>query len=211
MMPHLAGLAAMLLAATVAAEPLRLPPPPPPADPELGAFLADLQSALAAQAPDAVAALAAPGIKVGLGDLAGPEAAAGFLAGDWAEAARITRLPPRLDGRYAIWPHAAADWPDTLDPATHLVAWETARLRGAPDPAAPALQNLAWSVLPAQGQAHFSTGEEVAAPPGWIYLCLSRARCGYLALAETWSPLGLRLRAERLRQGWRLTGVTVGD
>ncbi len=188
-------------------------PPAPAAPPALAATMDGLRRAVEARDAAAVRALAAPGIRLDLGDsltlddLRLEDAASPA----WPRLARALSLGCR--------PATSEAWEcpglGLLDPPAARGIAEEERvyvlgrgvaLRAAPAPDAPVLARLSCEVAAYDFDAPGADAES-----GWTPLRLRDGRRGHVASRFAFATIGYRLLIERRGENWRITAFLAGD
>jgi hypothetical protein len=203
-----------LLARGAAAQPAPCPallPPAPPPPRDLAAMLAQLRQAVQARDAAGLRSLAAPGIRLDLGDavtlgdlrLEDPSAAswerlAGALSAGCRPASRDAWECPGLG---LLDPPAARG----IAPEERVfVLGRGVALRAGASPDAPVLARLSCEVVAYDPDA-------AAEAAGWTPVRLRDGRRGHLASRFAQSTIGYRLMVERRDGAWRITTFLAGD
>lgn len=178
-------------------------------NPDLFAFRAHLQAAVARHDTEAVLAAVHPNIKIGFGGEDGIEAfkrAWKLPAGDrlWDELGIVLALGGSFQGKdNFVAPYVFSRWPEKLDSFGHVAVIGTnVRVRSKPGLDGQILTSLSFDIVP------------LAAPSGeseWTQVKLRDGRKGYIASRYVRSPVDYRAFLTREGGRWRMTLFVAGD
>ncbi|WP_157083219.1 hypothetical protein [Novosphingobium lentum] len=173
-------------------------------------FHRKLATAVSARDAKALAALAAPDLKLDYGGGSGSDEFVRRLAAPspdlWAELARIMPLGCAIEGGIVAMPWYFWNLPDDADAAeTMLVVGKAVPLRARAGASAPVIAPLDWAMVTIEPGTFSKTARFTAV----------RTRAGHLKgfvdSASLRSLLAYRLIAERRNGDWRLTAFVAGD
>jgi uncharacterized protein YgiM (DUF1202 family) len=177
-------------------------------NPELFAFRAHLQAAVARHDTEAVLAAVHPNIKIGFGGEDGIEAFKRtwkLPAGSrlWDELGIVLALGGSFQGNNFVAPYVFSRWPERFDSFGHVAVIGTnVRVRSKPGLDGQILASLSFDVVP------------LAAPSGesgWTQVKLRDGRKGYIASRYVRSPVDYRAFLTREDGSWRMTLFVAGD
>lgn len=186
-------------------------------DPELFAFRARLQAAIARRDTEALLAAVDPKIKNTFGGDDGIEAFQRL----WKLNERDSRLWEELGLVLALGgsfqnednfvaPYTFSRWPDSFDSFEHVaVLGRNVRVRAEPRSESAVLTSLSFDIVPLWG-----TGREKMTPEqsrSWTAVKLRDGRTGYISSRFVRSPVAHRVFFTRTGGGWRLTFFVAGD
>lgn len=215
----LAAALAILQATAGAAQVGRLLPTDDAArNPDLFAFRAQLQTAVARHDAAAVLEMVNPQIRTTFGDENGmaafrkqwrPEAADSPL---WAELGTLLALGGSFqDADNFVAPYVFSRWPEAFDSFEHAaVIGSGVRVRSAPGLQSGVLGKLGFDIirLSSAGRQKLSAAQAKE----WTAVQLRDGRTGYVASRFVRSPVGYRAFLSRKAGGpWRLTLLVAGD
>lgn len=197
------------VAAPAVAAPSRLPPIDEcKGDREFAAFRANLKDAIQREDAKALLALMAPDVLVDFGGGTGPAAFAkswGLDGGPselWPTIKPILRMGCAKSGDAFVLPSLSVQWDSDDDLEERwLVVGPSAKLRQGPAYDSPVIAKLAWDVVTI-------TNNESDVQSG---IRLADGRQGWIADADLYSPMGLRMVVEKRGAKWLITAFVAGD
>jgi hypothetical protein len=187
-------------------------------NPELFAFRARLQAAVARHDTTALLEVVDPNIKIGFGGNDGIEAfknewklQEGGNSPLWDELGLVLALGGSFrDANNFVAPYVFSRWPENLDSFEHVaVLGSNVRVRAEPRPDGRVLAALSFDIVPLS-----STGRSRLTPEQmreWTAVKLRDGRTGYIASRYVRSSVGYRAFLTRQDGRWRLTLFVAGD
>jgi len=187
-------------------------------DPELFAFRARLQAAVARHDTAAVLAMVDPNIKNGFG---GDDGVAAFQRswklqeGDksplWEELGLVLALGGSFQNKDTfVAPYAYSRWPEAIDAFQHVAVLGTdVRVRAEPRPGSPVLASLSFDLVRLANSGRSRLTPEQARE--WTAVELKGGRTGYIASRYVRSPIARRAFLLRKAGSWRLAVFVAGD
>ncbi len=187
-------------------------------DPELFAFRARLQAAVARHDTAAVLAMVDPNIKNSFG---GDDGAAAFQRGWklqegdksplWEELGLVLALGGSFQNKDTfVAPYVYSRWPEALDAFEHVAVLGTdVRVRAEPRLQSPVLASLSFDIVRLSNSGRSRLTPEQARE--WTAVELKGGRTGYISSRYVRSSIARRAFLMRKAGGWRLAVFVAGD
>jgi hypothetical protein len=195
-----------------------LPVDEAPRDPELFAFRARLQEAVARHDVAAVLDAVDPNIKVDFGGGGGIadfrnawKLQDGAKSALWAELGLVLALGGgfRSDAAFAA-PYVFSRWPEAIDAFEHVAVLGTnVRVRAEPRLESPVLAALSFEIVRLSNAGRSRLTPEQAEE--WTAVELRGGRTGYIASRYVRSSIDYRALFNKVNGRWRMTAFVAGD